>query len=211
MRVVGVFGGTFDPPHFGHLRTAVEIYQDLDLAEVRLIPCRQPPHRPEPSASPAQRLAMLVAAVGDQPGLLIDERELLRPGPSYMVDTLASLRAELGPTPLALIVGWDAFAGLDSWHKWREIFELAHLIIVKRPTADLTPGDELAMLLNSRRVDRSAQLESQPAGLILVHVITQMDISASAIRALVARGKSARYLTPDSVCGYIEQQRLYQQ
>ncbi len=206
---VGIFGGTFDPPHFGHLRTALELYRQLALAEMRLIPCREPPHRAAPGASAAQRLAMLTRAVGDEPGLVIDERELRRPGPSYMVDTLASLREELGDTPLCLVVGYDAFIRFDTWQRWREIPELAHLIVVRRPGAPSALQGELAAMFADRRVTDFAMLRAQPAGLVCEQSVTQIDISATRIRELVAAGHSVRYLLPDGVGRYILEQGLY--
>jgi nicotinate-nucleotide adenylyltransferase len=207
---VGIFGGTFDPPHHGHLRTALELYQQLGLAEMRLIPCREPPHRTAPATSAAQRLAMLAHAVGDTPGLVIDERELHRPGPSYMVDTLVSLRDELGDTPLCLVVGYDAFVKFDTWHRWRDIPALAHLIVVQRPGAPTALQGELAEQFARRRSTDFDALRAQPAGRIFEQAVTPMDISATRIRTLVAAGRSVRYLLSDGVDRYIQEHGLYQ-
>lgn len=213
-RPVGVFGGTFDPVHFGHLRPALELLESLDLAEVRLIPCRMPPHRTAPMADPEQRLAMLELAVDDQPGLVVDRRELARPGPSYMVDTLSSLRAEVGDTPLCLLLGLDAFLGLAGWHRWRELPDLAHIVVTHRPGWSLegagqAGAGEVLELLHQRLVAQPGDLARQPAGGVWLQPVTQLDISASTIRKLVGDGGSPRYLLPDVVWCFIRREGLY--
>ncbi len=209
--MIGIYGGTFDPVHYGHLRTALEVQEALGLAELRLVPCQIPPHRGEPGARPEQRLALLQAALGDNPpGLRIDARELERPGPSYMVDTLASLRGEQGAErPLVLIVGLDAFLGLHRWHRWESLFELTHVAVMRRPGFEPEWPPELAREREQRLTPRAADLRSRPSGLIHCVTVTQLDISASRIRALIASGRSARYLTPDGVLEGINQMGLY--
>jgi nicotinate-nucleotide adenylyltransferase len=206
---IGVFGGTFDPIHLGHLRPALEILEGVGLEEVRFIPCRVPPHRGEPHASPEQRWAMLHAAVWDQPGFCPDDRELRRDGPSYMVDTLASLRTERGETPLCLILGVDALLGLPTWHRWRELVELAHLIVMTRPGWVFQEQGELGDFVAKRQIGHPADLRTRPAGRIVFQAVTPLDISATAIRGLIAKGRSPRYLLPDAVWREIQQQRLY--
>ncbi len=207
--MLGIFGGTFDPVHHGHLRIALELSQDLELAELRFVPCRMPPHRGAPTAAAADRLAMLRLAVAGQAGFAIDERELHRAGPSYMVDTLASLRAEQGRRPLCLLLGMDAFNALDTWHQWRRLIELAHLVVAFRPAVDAAPGAALAALLAAHRVADADQLRSRPAGGILLQPVTQLEISATRIRSLVRAGRSPRYLLPESVLEYIRREGLY--
>lgn len=207
--MIGLLGGTFDPIHFGHLRTALELYQDLKLEQMRLIPCRQPPHRGCPQATPAQRLAMLRSAVGEQPGLVVDERELERDGPSYSVLTLRSLREEFPAVPLCMVVGKDAFAELDKWWHWRELLDLAHIVVVDRPTARLAVSGEVAALWAERAADSRHALAARPAGRILTRHVTPLEISATGIRAMVAEGASPRYLLPDGVLKIIEEQSLY--
>lgn len=140
MKPIGIFGGTFDPVHCGHLRTCVELYETLDLHQVRLIPCGNPPHRAVPLANVGQRASMLRLAIAGQEGLCLDERELDRAGPSYMVDTLTTLREEFPAVSLCLILGSDAFLGLHSWRRWRELFRLAHLVVVPRHGWSLAEG-----------------------------------------------------------------------
>lgn len=196
---VGIFGGTFDPVHHGHLRTALEVLEACHLSAVRLMPCAVPPHRP-PAVAPAElRLRMLRAAVAGERRLMVDERELRRPGPSYTVDSLVALRAEAGGRPLCLVLGADAFLGLAGWHRWREIVALAHLIVVHRPGWELVATGEVATLLAGRRSDDVQALSRVPAGVIRVQTVTALDIAASAIRARVAAGGDPRYLVPDPV------------
>jgi nicotinate-nucleotide adenylyltransferase len=212
---LGILGGTFDPIHYGHLELAREVREALPLAALRLIPAGTPPHRVAPVASATDRLAMVRLAAADYPGLEVDEREILRKGPSYTVVTLEELRAEAPSRPLALIVGADALAGLPQWHRWREIFELAHIVAVARPGK--MPADalapELAREWQRRFSDDAQDLLRRPAGAILVQPITEHPIAASAIRAELARGRegvaAVSGLLPPSVLAYIERNQLY--
>jgi nicotinate-nucleotide adenylyltransferase len=208
--MIGIFGGTFDPIHHGHLRVALELYQQLGLDEVRFIPCRQPPHRSMPQASDAQRLTMLQLALAGQSGFVIDQRELRREGPSYMVDTLASIRAEVGDVPVCLIVGADAFAKLSGWHHWMHLIELAHIVVAHRPGNAFLLEDELLTLYQRCQIDDPDELARAPAGHILRCQVTQLDISSVKIREELANGRSARYLLPEDVWAYIQEQGLYQ-
>jgi len=195
---IGLMGGTFDPVHFGHLRAALEVRAACELGEMRLLPAATPPHRTAPLAPASLRLAMLRSAVGDAAALVVDDRELRRGGPSYTVDTLAGLRHELPHTPLCLVLGADAFLGLDRWHRWQEIFSLAHLIVIPRPGTPLALNGPVGEELRQRRSSRAA-LRNPAGGAIVEQAITPLGISASAIRALVASGGDPRYLVPDPV------------
>jgi len=206
---IGLFGGTFDPVHFGHLRAALEAREKLGVPDLRLLPAGDPPHRPDTVATAAQRLAMLELAVESCPGLGIDDRELRRPGPSFMVDTLAEIRSEAGSTPLLLLIGQDAANALDSWHRWRDLFDLAHLVVMRRPDAHFRCAGELLLQIGQRRVETPEELLHSPAGRVLPLEVTQLDISSTFIRRLLADGRSPRFLLPDPVLEYIEQQRLY--
>ncbi len=208
--MIGLLGGTFDPVHVGHLRLALELLENLNLQEVRLIPLHSPPHRAPPMASAAARLAMLQAATQDLAGLCVDEREYHRAGPSYTVDTLLSLRDEWPHTPLCLIVGMDAFMSLPTWHRWHEILLLAHIVVAHRPgSAALANGNELAPMLAKAIIHNHTLLKTRPAGYVWLQPITQLDISSTRLRALIAAGKNIRYLVPDNVRRYIQEQRLY--
>jgi nicotinate-nucleotide adenylyltransferase len=199
MRPLGIFGGTFDPIHFGHLRTAFELLEVLGLEELRFVPAARPPHRGTPSSDPEQRLAMVRAATAGQPGFAVDARELRRAGPSYAVDTLRELRAAEPDRPLCLILGMDAFLGLPQWHEWREIPALAHLAVAHRPGWSPPRDGVLGELLATRRSERVPDLHEAIAGRIFVHAVTPLEISSTALRALLAAGGDPRYLLPDAV------------
>lgn len=196
---LGVLGGTFDPVHHGHLRTAVEVAAALGLGEVRLIPAGLPPHRAAPAAPAELRWRMLAAAVAGKSGLVPDNRELRRAGPSYTVDTLVELRAELGDRPLCLILGADAFAGLPTWHRYRDLLTLAHVVVVHRPGYPVAPDGAAGELLAAHRATATEALASAPAGRVWLQPVTPLAISASAIRGSVAAGIDPAYLVPDAV------------
>lgn len=209
--MIGVLGGTFDPIHFGHLRPALDLLQDLELREVRFLPLGIPVHRPLPLASPAQRLAMVKAAIAGLDGFRADERELRRPGQTYTYDTLLSLRQELGERrSICLLVGADAFRGFLSWRRPEGILEQAHIVVMQRPGKQASLAGPLRDWCESRTCADPADLAGTPAGRILFRVVTQLGISATAIRRLVARGQSPRYLLPDAVLRIIEREGLYQ-
>ena len=206
---VGLLGGTFDPIHFGHLRSAVEVREYLVLDELRLIPNATPPHRDSPGASAQQRLEMVCLATASDASLLVDDCELQRDRPSYTVDTLESLRAELGAeATLFLIVGWDAFSGLPGWHRWDEILQLASLVVLQRPEQDQELPEVLKDLLAARSVGDASAMQATH-GEILCLAQTPLAISATHIRSLIQAGRSPRFLLPDSVLGYIETKGLY--
>lgn len=194
-RPLGVFGGTFDPVHLGHLSVAWEAAELLD-AEVRLVPANVPPHRPAPLASAAERVAMLRVALRGQDRLTLDTREIERSGPSYTVDTLAELRAELGQRALVLLVGADMFAQLPAWDRWRELFELAHVGVLSRPGVGTPLPAALEHELQARQLADLGALAQLPAGRIVQLEVTPLEISATRIRALLAAGRDPRYLLP---------------
>ncbi len=207
---IGILGGTFDPIHYGHLRPALELLETLELAEVRFVPCRIPAHREAPSVTAEQRLALARLAMAGQSGFVADDRELRREGPSYMFDTLASLREDFGSdTPLCLIVGADAFRDLPTWHRWRELTQLAHIVAMQRPGVSQPLPPVLEEFVAPRRVCDPLALRQGPAGGVLFQPVTQLDISATRIRALLARGQSPRYLLPDAVLAAIRDRALY--
>jgi nicotinate-nucleotide adenylyltransferase len=209
MKPVGVFGGTFDPIHHGHLRTAFELLEGLELEEIRFIPAARPPHRDAPGADAELRLAMVRAATEGQAGFVVDDRELRRAGPSYTVLTLAELRAELGARPICLVVGMDAFAGLPSWHRWQELLELAHLVVAHRPGWNPPQSGEVGELLQARRAGRVAELHGSSMGRILVQPVTQLEISSTRLRDIVASGRDPRYLVPEPVRAIISETACY--
>lgn len=206
---MGIFGGTFDPIHYGHLRTAFEMLQALRFDEVRFMPCGKPPHRGEPKAVAAIRLEMVHVATEGQPGFVVDDRELQRDGPSYSVDTLTALRNEYPRRPLALIIGMDAFLGLPRWYHWQKILELAHIVVAHRPGWRAPDMGPLGELLAERGTHRIGDLHDNQAGHIFIHDVTQLEISSSEIRELVAVGRDPRFLLPDAVRSVIERTGCY--
>lgn len=209
--MIGILGGTFDPVHFGHLRAAVEAREGLGLDQLCLLPAGSPPHRSETFASAAHRLEMLRLAIEGHDDLRVDDREVRRAGASYMVDTLAELREEEPDTPLLLLIGQDAANGLDAWHEWRRLFELAHIVIMRRPESGDRYSGQLFAEIQPRLVSRAEALEDAPAGKMLPLEVTQLAISATGIRRLIAAGRSPAFLLPDAVIGYIERHRLYRE
>lgn len=206
--MIGIYGGTFDPVHFGHLRTALEVSEIFQLDELRLIPCAQPPHRGHPEVTAAFRLHMLRVAVAGQTGFVVDDRELRREGPSYTVDTLASIRGEAGEhAPLLLFIGADAFAGLECWHQWQRLFDYAHVVVMTRPAAS---APTLSPFLAQRHTDDKQRLKSQPGGCILLQNVTPLEISATQIRKLLREHRDPRFLLPDAVLAFIRHHHLYQ-
>lgn len=210
---LGLFGGTFDPVHLGHLRLAEEARERLGLARVRWIPAGDPRHRQAPVCSGEHRLAMVDLALRGNPGFELDPHEVRSGRPSYTVETLERLRTELGAArPLVLILGADAFAGLESWHRWSELFDLAHIALASRAGQHPDPArlpEALGRELARRRSPDPSALTGQPAGAILTFDMSALDISATAIRARLAQRASCRYLVPDAVLDYIDLHHLY--
>lgn len=212
MKPIGLLGGTFDPIHIGHLCLAEEMAQALGLETVRFLPTGTPPHRARPHASAADRLAMVQLAIAGNPRFRLDEHEVHKTVPCYMVDTLTELRGELGDElPIVLLLGADAFAGLESWHQWRRLFALCHIAVAERPGYDLARDlpSALATVCATRLTSHPDDLAGTPAGKVFRHAVSQLDISASQIRTRIAAGGSPRYLLPDAVLNYIDQHRLY--
>ena len=196
---IGIFGGTFDPIHYGHLRTAYELLNALRFAEMRFLPAGQPPHRTGTFAPPALRLAMVEAAVAGVDGFTVDAREVHKTTPSYTVETLAELRAEFPDRALCLVVGMDAFLGLTGWHQWQRLLALAHLVVAHRPGWEAPRDGALGELLRERGTREAMDLHRSPGGRILVHAVTQLEISSTDMRALLATGGDPRFLMPDAV------------
>ncbi|MGH8381358.1 nicotinate-nucleotide adenylyltransferase [Pseudomonas sp.] len=208
-RRIGVLGGTFDPVHIGHLRSALEVAEVLALDELRLMPNARPPHRDTPQVSAQDRLAMVRCAVEGVPRLSVDARELARDTPSYTIETLELMRAELAASDqLFLLLGWDAFCGLPSWHRWEELLQHCHILVLQRPDADVEPPDALRNLLAARTVSDPQALVGS-AGHIAFVWQTPLAVSATQIRQLLASGKSVRFLVPDAVLAYIDAHNLY--
>jgi nicotinate-nucleotide adenylyltransferase len=209
MRPIGVFGGTFDPIHYGHLRTAFELWQELHLTEVRFLPTGSPPHRDQPYASPELRLRMVQAAVADEAAFAVDDREVRRSGLSYSVDTLTELRRELPDRSLCLILGMDAFLGLPNWHRWRELLGLTHIVVAHRPGWKAPTSGPLGEVMVDHGTGSVRDLHERPAGRIYVHAVTQLEISSTELRQIIETGRDPRYLVPESVREIIRETRSY--
>lgn len=215
-RPIGILGGTFDPIHYGHLRIAQEALEQCELAQVRFVPCGTPPHRPTPKADAKQRWEMVRLALNGHPDFLVDVREVFRTDPCYTVDTLTALRAELGvQQPLCLILGGDAFLQLHTWHQWKQLFGLAHIVVLQRagcqPLGNAmtkTDGD-LQAEYRARLAPGVRALHEAPAGAIFVADMPALEISSTDLRRRCAEGKSARFLTADAVADYIITNKLY--
>lgn len=209
---IGLLGGTFDPIHFAHLRMAEELAEALRLDEVRFIPAATPPHKHPPVASMEHRAAMVRLGIAANPRFTFDERELHRVGASYSVDTLQSLRQELGvEASLVLFIGSDAFSQLHTWHRWEELISLCHIAVAQRPSVSGEEPFPIVMdsFLRTHRTEDIDDLHRFPAGFVTMQHITALDISSTKIRqALHAQG-SVRYLMPESVADYIREHRLY--
>jgi nicotinate-nucleotide adenylyltransferase len=207
---LGVFGGTFNPIHNGHLRSAVEVRESLGLERVLLMPAARPPLRELPECDAAFRADLVELAVAGEPGLICDRRELRREGPSFTFDTLAELRIEHGPDcSLALILGTDTLEQLDRWYRWEELLTLAHLIIVARPGWSRPESGAVARWLSRHLADVPDALHSTPCGSVVLKTLRQLPISATEIRQIIADGRSPRYLLPDAVWRRIQDSGVY--
>lgn len=203
-------GGTFDPIHNGHLRTALEIQQWLGVSQLYLIPSKTPVHRDAPGCTSAQRLSMAQLAVQGENALGIDVREINSDKPSYTLNTLQELRGELGDeTPICMVMGMDAYQTLPSWHEWQQFLALGHLIVVQRPGYQLAEDSVMGDLTRKHRADNPEELLSMPAGKVLIRELTPLGISATQVRQTISSGLSPRYLIPDQVWQYIKENQLY--
>lgn len=213
---IGILGGTFDPVHHGHLRIAQEALEQCDLAQVRFVPCGTPPHRPAPKAEAKSRWEMVRLALNGHPDFQVDVHELFRTDPCYTVDTLTALRVEIGAQqPLCLILGGDAFLQLHTWHEWKRLFELAHIVVLQRaggPPLGNAMNEADATLqaeYRARLAPGARALHEAPNGAIFVADMPALEISSTDIRRRCAEGKSIRYLVPDAVANYINIHQLY--
>lgn len=206
---LGILGGTFDPIHFGHLRLAIELCEAVQLERVHIIPSYQSHYRATPLANPHARLTMIKAAIINQPRLIADEREIQRGGISYTIDSLTELRNEFPGTPLCLLLGIDAFLGLPSWKRSREILNYAHIIVAQRPNYQLPLAGAVNQLYATHGTHDYSALHTQLSGKILFCPITALDISATKIRTMIQGGRNPTYLLPDQVYQYILKHKIY--
>ncbi|MDR2507302.1 MAG: nicotinate-nucleotide adenylyltransferase [Candidatus Accumulibacter sp.] len=212
---LGLFGGTFDPVHFAHLRLAEAAWCELGLSGVRWIPAGCPVLRDAPRVDARRRLEMVRRAIADNPHFELDAAEVEASQPSYTVPTLERLRSagQFGEKhSLVLLVGADAFSSLPAWYRWESLFDLAHIAIAHRPGCPVDPEtlpEPLSKICRQRFSAASEALSLAPAGSIVNFPMTPLDISATRVRQLLAAGLSTRYLLPDPVIAYIEEHRFY--
>lgn len=208
-KTIVIFGGTFDPVHYGHLRAAAEVKTMLGEVDFRLLPSGIPPHRDITAASPQQRLQMLQLALSDHPDLHVDDREVTRNGPSYMYDTMCSLRKEAEQSSIILVLGQDAANDFQRWYRWRELFDLCHLLVMTRPESQAKYTTELHDEIAPRLTTSITQLHQQTSGLVCHIPVTQLAISATNIRHQIANNQNPRFLLPEPVLNFIIFNNLY--
>ena len=212
--MIGLFGGTFNPIHFGHLRPAIDVADSLSLCELIFIPCGVPPHRNIPDVTAEIRFELIQTAIQNEPELKVDDREIRQKGISYTVDTLRAYRQERGKEAICLIIGKDAFLELHTWHNWQELLQLAHLVVLHRPGFDIHNdavliSPALFSLIQARVTDSVHILQENSSGYINFQAVTQLNISSTRIRELVKQGKNISFLLPESVKQKISNLNLY--
>ncbi len=212
--MIGIFGGTFDPVHYGHIKPALSIKQALNLTQIRYIPNRIPPHRESPWLDVEQRLSLLKTALKNYADVVVDERELNREGPSFMVDTLKSLRSDFPDEGLCLIIGMDAFMGITSWFQWRSLFDLCHLVVTTRPgftessMAEQMNTEDFTFL-STKMIKRADELRPRETGKILLKSVPQLDISSTWIRAKLLKNEGVSEWMPDDVSRQLRGLKLH--
>jgi len=199
-RLLGVLGGTFDPVHIGHLRTVMDLQQALNLTEIHLVPNYVPPHRAQPSITAEQRYALLETALADVSGLVADDREIMRRGASYMVDTLRDLKQQFPNKHLCLIIGTDAYNNFCDWHDWQGILQLAHILVMKRARVDVIENPELDHLIATG----ADSLLQEEYGMIYLQQVSQLDVSSTRIREMIKKQQSIQFLVPEVIRSDLE-------
>lgn len=204
---IGLFGGTFDPIHYGHLRSAVELSEQYQLATLYMLPSHRPAHRGPTGAPSHRRIAMLEAAIKGADRLAVDSREALRDEPTYTVDTLREIREEQADATVVFFVGMDSFALFDTWHDWEGVLSLANLVVINRPGSEHSEFSR--QLLLRQRAAKGSSIKDGGTGVIETCDVTQLAISATSVRRRIAEGLSVRFLLPDVVREYIASNNLY--
>lgn len=204
---IGLFGGTFDPVHFGHLRPAVELAEAFKLNTLYLAPNHRPAHRGPTQASTPHRIAMLQLAIENTQRLAVDAREAMRDKPSYTVDTLTEIHQEQPDAQLLFFMGLDAFAKFDTWHQWQRVLELANLVVMRRPGA--AHSDFSSQLLATQQTNCGITVSDTKSGVIEECDVTQLAISATDVRRRIDQQLTVRFLLPEAVSEYIVTESLY--
>ncbi len=210
---LGLFGGTFNPIHYGHLRAAEEVLEALRLSRLWFIPAAVPPHKADSDITPFPvRLEMTRLAVGDHPFMEVSDIEGQRPGKSYSIETLRTIRESFGPTcELYFILGLDAFLEIETWKDYREMFTLCHFVVLDRPGYDRSHLEKFLRGVHRgfRPLTGERGFQHPSGSKVVFQATTLMDISATGIRRLVRQGFSIRYLLPEAVRGFIIKKNLY--
>ncbi|MDG2316343.1 MAG: nicotinate-nucleotide adenylyltransferase [Gammaproteobacteria bacterium] len=209
MNSIGIFGGTFDPIHNGHLRIALEALEELSLSAVHFIPCGQSPLRSEPAATNDIRLKMVKAAVEVEPRFIMDTREIKRDGPSYTYDTLTTLRDGYKETSMCLILGMDSFISLPRWYRWEQLIDLAHIVIAHRPGWKAPTEGPLGDFVQEHLAESSQDAVTKREGSLFVLPVTQLEISATKLRSFIRLGLDPKFLVPESVRAIIKETECY--
>ncbi len=207
MRPIGVFGGTFDPIHYGHIAPVLDVCELTGIDEVRYVCNAIPGHRRAPRTDAQHRYNMTVLALEDYPQLVADDREIRRPGKSFMVPTLRSIRSEFGLRPLCLILGMDAFLQIKHWYWWADVLKLANIIVMNRPGAKVP--NILPVWWERALQSHTRVLYERLAGNIVHLDVSLIDVSATMLRISMSRGEGNFDALPDSVAQYISQNHLY--
>lgn len=207
--MIGIFGGTFDPIHNGHLLVATTLAELAQFLEIKLIPCKIPVHKNMTMATEQQRIKMIELAIANTAKLSIDLREITRTTPSFMIDTLRSLRQEFPKTSLVLIIGMDSFLTLPSWHEWQSLLNYAHILVVSRPEVEMHWSNELDQAFKLKQVKNIDQLTDSLSGHIYFHPMNTLNISATRIREQIKKSAIPRQFLPQAVVDYIISEMVY--
>lgn len=210
LHTMGVYGGTFDPVHKGHIQPVLQAAEQAGFDHVKLIPCHIPPHKGKPRALPAQRLEMLELICAEFSCFSIDERELKKGTPSYTVETLQELRTQIPDSSIAFFMGMDSFANLNKWYKWQELLDLSHIVVCERSDQVDQLPQEIGIYYQQHGTQESADLHTSTCGKIFIANTQDVQVSSSLIRKRIKDNESYREFVPDSIYQYIQRCKLYQ-
>ncbi|MBQ0211912.1 nicotinate-nucleotide adenylyltransferase [Proteus vulgaris] len=210
-QAIALYGGTFDPIHYGHLRPVEALSGLIGLKEVVWLPNNIPPHRPQPEASSQQRLDMVRLALEPYSSFKVDTRELEKLTPSYTIETLRDFRQEIGnKQPLAFIIGQDSLLSINTWHQWEKLLDICHLLVCARPGYQTHfESPQMQEWLKKHQTNQQEDIHYLPSGKIFLADTPLYNISATDIRARHKAGIDCHDLLPSSVEDYIRQQQLY--